>query len=482
MIRKLIQTVLPILVIISISCRSQTSSSVDNPVEVKSVEGLGNIFVKIAEEVEPAVVNISTVRVIKEGTFFHREFRSPFQDEFFDDFFERFFEFFPHPRSFKERSLGSGVIIKKEGYILTNCHVIKDATDIKVTLTDKREFKGKVVGLDKKTDLAVIKVDAKGDLPVVKLGDSERLRIGEWVIAIGNPFGLEHTVTVGVVSAKGRDLEIQGQIYEGLLQTDASINPGNSGGPLVDIHGRVVGINTAIVSPTGIGSVGIGFAIPINKAKEIINDLIEKGKVIRGWLGIIIQELTPALKEALNFKEDGVLVSDVLSDSPASKGGLKRGDIIIECNGIRVKEVKQLQDIVAKTRPEKEVNILIVRDGVKEILSIKIGEMPEEGIVFKPKEGTWLGVTVQDLTRELREHFDLEKGERGVLITDVEVGSPADEAGLQQGDLIKEVNEQKIHDVSKFEREINKIAPGKSCLLLIKRKEHTFFVVAKREE
>lgn len=481
MIRRLIQIVLPILVILSISCRSQTSSPVDNkPVEVESAERLGNVFVRIAEEVEPAVVNISTVRVIREeGTFFRREFRSPFHDEFFKDFFDHFFEFFPHPR--EERSLGSGVIIKKEGYILTNCHVIRGATEIKVTLTDNREFKGRVVGMDKKTDLAIIKVEAK-DLPVVRLGDSETLRIGEWVIAIGNPFGLDRTVTVGVVSAKGRDLEIQGQRYEELLQTDASINPGNSGGPLVDIHGRVVGINTAIVSPIGMGSVGIGFAIPINKAKEIINDLIEKGRVIRGWLGVMIQELTPDLKEAFNIKEDGVLVGDVLPDSPASKGGLKKGDVIIECNGIRVKEVDQLQNIVAKTKPEKEVNVLIIRGGVKKTLSIKIGEMPEEGMALKPKEETWLGAKVQGLTQELIERLGLRKGESGVLITAVKVGSPGEEAGLQKGDLIKEVNEKRIQDVSGFEEEINKVAPGKSCLLLVKRKEYTFFVVVRRKE
>ena len=326
-------------------------------------------FVRVAERVTPSVVNISTVTSGK-GRTPSEQFRPFGNDPFFRDFFDRFFEGMPHRR--QQTSLGSGLIIEKGGLILTNNHVVKDADEITVKFADKHEVKGKVVGTDPKTDLAVIRVSVKDDLPVAILGDSDVLRVGEWAIAIGNPFGLDHTLTVGVVSATGRS-EVGIATYENFIQTDASINPGNSGGPLLNIKGEVIGINTAIVA----SGQGIGFAIPVNMARKVMGDLVKKGKVTRGWLGVGIQRLTPELAKSFGVNaDDGVLVSQVMPKSPAETAGLKTGDLILSIDGKPVKEPRQLQTLIAEADIGKSLEFSILREKEKRTLKIQIGEMP----------------------------------------------------------------------------------------------------------
>jgi serine protease Do len=306
------------------------------------------------KRVKPSVVNISTTTLVKGPDLYDRFFgqANPFRDFFGEDFYERFFGDMPQ-REFKQRSLGSGFIIDRDGYILTNNHVVEKAQSIKVRLSDEKEYDAKVVGRDPKTDIALIKINTRQNLPVAPLGDSDSLEVGDWLIAIGNPFGLEHTVTAGIVSAKGR--VIGAGPYDDFIQTDASINPGNSGGPLFNLNGEVVGINTAIVS----GGQGIGFAIPINVAKELLPQLKTKGRVVRGWLGVMIQKVTPEIAKGFGLKEsEGALVSDVMEGSPAEKAGIKRGDVIVSYNGKRIKEMDQLPKLVGTTEVGKKVKVV----------------------------------------------------------------------------------------------------------------------------
>jgi Do/DeqQ family serine protease len=327
-----------------------------------------NPFILVAEQVTPSVVNISTVSSGKGRT--PNELFRPFgNDPFFRDFFDRFFEGMPRRR--QQTSLGSGVVIDKGGLILTNNHVIKDADEISVKFSDKHEAKGKVVGTDPKTDLAVIRVDTKEELPVAKLGNSDALRVGEWAIAIGNPFGLDHTLTVGVVSATGRS-EVGIAAYENFIQTDASINPGNSGGPLLNIRGEVIGINTAIVA----SGQGIGFAIPVNMAKKVIADLVKKGKVTRGWLGVGIQPLTPELAKSFGVSAEGVLVNQVMPKSPAENAGIKVGDLILALDGKPIKDPRELQRMIADTDIGKSIEVTILREKERRTVKVQIGEMP----------------------------------------------------------------------------------------------------------
>jgi serine protease Do/serine protease DegQ len=318
--------------------------------------------------VTPAVVNISTVTTGK-GRSPDELFR-PFGNEpFFRDFFDRFFEGMPRRR--QQNSLGSGLIIDRSGLILTNNHVVKDADEITVRFANKQETKGKVVGVDPKTDLAVIRVAAKADLPVITLGNSDALRVGDWAIAIGNPFGLDHTLTVGVVSATGRS-EVGIATYENFIQTDASINPGNSGGPLLNIRGEVIGINTAIVA----SGQGIGFAIPVNMARKVMDDLVKKGKVTRGWLGVGIQPLTPELAKGFNVGSEGVLVNQVMPKSPAEAAGLKIGDLILSIDGKPVKDPRHLQQIISDAEIGKSLDVIILRDKARQTVKVQVGEMP----------------------------------------------------------------------------------------------------------
>lgn len=431
-------------------------------------------FIGIAEEVKPAVVNLRIEKKVKGagrwGTFFHdfedRFFKSPF-----DDLFGRFFDEFEQEH--KIRSLGSGLIVDKQGYILTNHHVIQGADEIKVKLIDGREFDGKVKGTDSKTDLALIKIEARDSLPVVRLGDSDKVKIGSWAIAIGNPFGLEHTVTIGVVSAKGR--AIGATTYEDFIQTDASINPGNSGGPLVNLRGEVIGINTAIVA----GGQGIGFAIPINMAKQVIDALITKGKVTRAWLGVTIQDLTEELARHFNVKpREGVVVADIVKDSPADRAGFREGDIIKKIDEKAVSQPRELQREVAKKIPGDSARLTVLRNGRERTLIATLEEMPSqpERISQKETPSSSLGIIVQNLTPSLARRYKLDEKEKGVIITDIQRGSFADVAGLQVGDLIKEINHKRINNLEDFEKGTEKIDQTKGMLFLINRAGQKTFI------
>jgi serine protease Do/serine protease DegQ len=334
----------------------------------KDAGGPDSPFVQVAEQATPSVVNISTVSSGK-GRSPNELFRPFGNDPFFRDFFDRFFE--GMPRRHQQTSLGSGVIIDKSGLILTNNHVIKDADEISVRFSNKQEAKGKVVGTDAKTDLAVIRVTTKDELPVARLGNSESLRVGEWAIAIGNPFGLDHTLTVGVVSATGRS-EVGIAAYENFIQTDASINPGNSGGPLLNVRGEVIGINTAIVA----SGQGIGFAIPINLARKVMDDLVKKGKVTRGWLGVGIQPLTPELSKSFGVSGEGVLVNQVMPKSPAETAGLKVGDLILTIDGKSIKDPRELQRVIADADIGKTLELTVLREKEKRTVKVQVGEMP----------------------------------------------------------------------------------------------------------
>lgn len=446
--------------------------------EEKSQESLITLedtIVSVVERTKPSVVNLSAETKIKVKPFSpFGDFGFRFSDPFFEEFFKPFFQ--EKEREYTNQSLGSGVIVDEKGYILTNYHMVKDTDKIRVTLLGGRKFEAKVVGFDPKTDLALIKIDAK-NLSAATLGDSDRVKVGSFAIAIGNPFGFNHTVTMGVISAKERTLHIAE--YENFLQTDASINPGNSGGPLVNIKGEVIGINTAIVSQAQ----GLGFAIPINMAKKIVGDLIEHGKVIRAWLGVYIQDLTPELSESLNLEiKSGALVSEVIKNSPAEKGGIKRGDIIIKIDNEDVKTSKELQEKVLGRGVGKEVEIVLVREGNRITLKIKLEKMPEKGGEIEEKEITfeWLGMTLQELTPELASEFGLSRDEKGILVSNVKPGSKADEGGIQRPDIIKEIDRKEIVSIEELKEKAKKIKKEK-ILLLIKRQDHTFYTTISNE-
>jgi len=433
-------------------------------------------FADLVDEVRHSVVNISTTRVVKGEPL--QPFGgpdSPFHDFFGDEFFKRFFGDRPQGGA-KTHALGSGFIIDKEGLILTNNHVIEKADEIKVKLENGKEYDAKVVGRDPKTDLALIRVTPDADFPKpARLGNSDALRVGDWVIAVGNPFGLGHTVTAGITSAKGRI--IGAGSYDDFIQTDAAINPGNSGGPLFNMNGEAIGINTAIVAQ----GQGIGFAIPINMATQILTQL-KSGKVIRGWLGIAIQDLSPELADSFNLKEQkGVLVGDVVGDGPAAKAGIKHGDIILKFNGKKVESSHVLSSTVAATAPDSQVKIEILRDGKSQEITATIGTMPdkiEDSDKGPAKDESFWGLTAKNITPELAKRFGWSEDEQGVVIVGITPGSPAAEVGLRQGDAIKEVNRQAIKDLSDFNKAIG--GDKKSALLLVKRGEHTFYVVLKK--
>lgn len=449
-----------------------------------SAQSLEKVLSLVAEVVKPAVVSITSIKVVQHPSPFsggqNPHGGTPF-DDFFDffggeDFFNKLFrDRFPN-REFREQGLGSGVIVDKDGYILTNNHVVQGADEIKVFLGDKREFDAKVIGADPQSDIAVIKIEGT-DLPVVEIGNSDELKVGQWAMAIGNPFGLSQTVSVGIISATGR-ANIGIAQYEDMIQTDAAINPGNSGGPLVNIEGKVIGINTAIFTRSG-GYQGIGFAIPINMAKVAMNSLIEKGRVIRGWLGVIIQDLTPSLIKQFGASvTEGVLISDVQPNSPASEAGLKSGDIIIEFDGKKVRDVNHLRNIVAQTEIDKTVSIIAVSDGKEKDFKVKIQEQPADLFAAAGHSPSTrdLGFTVQNLTSEIAKSLGLSEVS-GVVVTEVMPGSPAALADIREGDLIKEVNRQKVNNVDEFGTAIR--SADKEILLLVKRGDYTRYVVLK---
>lgn len=439
-------------------------------------------FSNLVQELTPITVNINTTQVIKPDVDMHRfkEYfgnnKEQFKEYFGDDFFNRFFGDMPQ-REYKQKSLGSGFIIDKEGYILTNHHVIEKAEEVRVTLAGGKDYDAKVIGSDEKTDIALIKIEnGSVDLTPARLGDSSALRIGEWVIAIGNPFGLGETVTAGIVSAKGRI--IGSGPYDDYIQTDASINPGNSGGPLFNFRGEVVGINTAIIANAN----SIGFAIPINMAKDIVAQLKETGHVTRGWLGVYIQKITPELAKSFNLDETkGALVSDVFENSPASDAGLERGDIITYFNGVEIKDMNDLPKLVASTKVDKEVPVKVLRKGKEKTFSVTIAKMKEEEGKTAEVEvkdlNEKLGLSVQEITPEVAKHFSAEDTE-GLIITEVDPAGPAADSEIKRGDIIIEINQTSIKSIDDLKKVIKK-AQGDNLLLLIKRQKKTFYATIK---
>ncbi len=435
------------------------------------VIGFPQSFADVAARVTPAVVNISTTSTVRVPGNPFRHFFGPDEEGPFGDFFKKFYGDTPD-REMKQQSLGSGFIVDKEGYILTNNHVVEGADEIKVKCSDGREFRAKVIGRDKKTDLALIKIASLfKDLPTLVLGDSDTMRVGDWVLAIGNPFGLEHTVTQGIISATGR--VIGAGPYDNFLQTDAPINPGNSGGPLVNLRGEVIGINTAIVS----SGQGIGFAIPSSIAKTIISQLKNKGKVVRGWIGVSIQNITSDMVGPLGLKgTDGALVGDVVSGGPAEVAGIKRGDVITSFNGKSIKNMSDLSRDVADMPVGRTVDATILRDGKAMDVKITVTEMNEEKLALgrsAPEGG--MGIKVDDITPRWRAELGIRE-KTGALVTNIASGSPADEAGLQAGDIIKEVNHRSVNSARDFYDALNKTEHETSLLFLIKRSGQTFYV------
>jgi serine protease Do len=436
-------------------------------------------FEAAAAKVNPSVVPIFSEQVTKA--------QDPMTQFFGDDFFRRFFGNQGNPGGDQKqtvRSLGSGVIVSKDGYILTNNHVVDGSDKLTVTLQDKKKYTAKVVGRDPQTDIAVIKINAD-NLPVATLGNSDNVKVGQWVIAVGNPFNLMHTVTAGIISAKGRS-SMNLADYEDFIQTDASINPGNSGGALADLDGNIIGINTAIYSPNGAGNVGIGFSVPINMARNVMNSLIASGKVSRGYLGLIPQDIDDNLAKALNLKNtDGSLVGDVSSGGPAEKAGIKRGDIITEFNGTQITSSTQLRNLVAAAKAGSDAKVDLLRDGNKKQITVTLGERPkdltassgesDEGGSEEEQSNQKLGLSVQTLTSDLARQLKYE-GDHGVLISSVTPGSAAEEAGLRRGDLVKEVNRKGISSVQEFKAAVKSIGKGDTAALLVRRGANTFYV------
>jgi serine protease Do len=465
---------------------SATSISADNPQVHDLMQQISKAFEDAASKVSSSVVSIFAEQTV--------QVQSPFgfPDDAFKDFFgEDFFKhFFGTPPSKEEkrtvRSLGSGVIVTGDGYILTNNHVVANAEKLSVVIGDNKTYDAKVVGTDPPTDVAVIKIDAD-NLPAATLGNSDDVKVGQWVIAVGNPFQLFHTVTHGIISAEGRS-SVGLADYEDFFQTDASINPGNSGGALADMEGNVIGINTAIASPSG-GNVGIGFAIPVNMAKQVMEDLLKKGKVTRGYIGLVPQDIDESLAKALKLSgTEGVIVGDVDKAGPADRAGIKRGDVIVEFDGKKVENSTQLRNMAAQAKPGSEVKIGLLRDGKKMEVSVNLAERPEgreerqEPERQQPEGQTSekLGLSIQTLTPDIAEQLGYQN-DHGVIVADVMAGSPGEEAGLQRGDLIKEVNRREIKNVRDFENEVKGLKSGDVAALLVRRGQNTFFTTIKIE-
>lgn len=465
---------------------------------VRNLRQTGKAFASVAREVSPSVVFIKIEAKVPGSTIprFQLPFDFDYEWPFGDDLFRRFFgEQFPGvPRApqpdkpqGENRTIAQGsgfVFAAKDGflsdktYILTNNHVVENADRIWVQFQDGSEYEAKITGRDPQSDVAVIEIEAS-DKPAVKLGDSSKLAVGEWVVAIGNPFGLSNTLTVGVVSAKGRT-SIGINDYEDFIQTDAAINPGNSGGPLVNVDGEVVGMNTAIFSRSG-GYMGVGFAIPINLAREIANQLIEKGEVTRGYLGIVIQPLTPDLARSFNIEDGkGILISQVSEGSAAEKAGLKQGDVIIAYRGEPVTDIGTFRNNVALTKPGSNVELTILRNGKEKTLTVTIGKLTKDKLIAQSsaQSAEQLGLTVQTLTPELAEQLGVKEDE-GVVVTEVKPGSIAAMAGIEPGTVIMQVDRKPVKNAAEFKRAVEKSSDDKSVLLLIKRGNMHQYVVLK---
>ena len=430
----------------------------------------GGTFASVADAIKPAVINVNTV-----SRTTGPQGRTPFEEYFGEEFFRRFFG--EVPERIPQRSLGSGVIVDPSGIALTNAHVVDKATEIEVVTLDGGKHKAKVIGVDKKTDLAVLKLDdGKGTFKYARLGDSDRMQVGDWVLAVGSPFGLQATVTAGIISAKARQLD-QGP-FDDFLQTDAAINPGNSGGPLVNMQGEVIGINTAIVA----GGSGIGFAIPSNMARKIYTELRNKGRVTRGWLGVSIQPLTPELARSFGSKDvKGVLINEVMPDSPAAKAGLKPGDILLEFDGRPMEGPGDLQRAVGFFSPDRGAKVKIWRDQGEKTLEVKIGQAPDERQAQQQRPGggsrarSMLGLEVRPVTPEIARQLNLRTTE-GVIVVRVEEGSSAAEAGVQRGDVVKQLNGQTVKTMADFERLTREMKEGDPLTVLLQRGPMSLYV------
>jgi serine protease Do len=431
------------------------TTSVSPNEAIHYADALSVAFEHAADTIHPSVVTIKAVKHFKPAQQLEGGGNQIPGFPFHDDLLRRFFgERLPRERP-PQQGLGSGVIVSDGGYVLTNNHVVSGADEVTVTLADGRDFPATVVGTDPLSDLAVVQVKEK-NLPAAKLGDSDHLRVGEWVVAAGNPFGLRDTITAGIVSAKGRS-NVRIAEYEDFIQTDAAINPGNSGGPLVDLHGRVVGINTAIVTRNG-GSDGVGFAIPINMAKSVMDSLIHNGQVVRGWMGVAIQPLDEALAKSFGYDStEGALVGDVLPDSPAQDAGLKTGDIIVEFGNKKIHDMQQLRNVAAATKPGTKTEVEIIRDGKPMTLELKVAEREAEGAVASGRDvSNEIGVNVANLTPQEARSLGLEPGTNGVVVTRVDPNGLAYMAGIQAGDVIADVQGVPVDNVNEFQRELSK--------------------------
>jgi serine protease Do len=452
----------------------------DSAEDIAILDKSSKAFVNVVEKAKPAVVHIrvekTTTSRTPGGTSPEEMFNHPFFDQFFGPQFRRQQ---PAPREFKQQGQGSGFIISKDGFILTNNHVVEGADSINVTLSDNREFDAKVIGTDPQSDVALLKIEDPANLPVLPLGDSGNLEAGEWVIAIGNPFGLSQTVTVGVVSATGRS-GVGISDYENFIQTDAAINPGNSGGPLLNGRGEAVGINTALFSRTG-GYMGIGFAIPINMAKLIQDQLQKEGKVTRGWLGVVIQDVNKELAKSFGLKQtSGILISEVQKDSPASAAGLKQGDVILRLNNNVMNNVSDLRNRVALLQPKSKAILDIIRDGREKKVQVTIGEQPSSFAAGVPRPGEdqsldQFGLTLQELTPELAKKFEYEENS-GLVISDVAPGSPAELAGLKPGHLVEEVNRVRVRSLEDLDKAYRQ-SKANNVLLRVRAENYSTYIV-----
>jgi len=446
---------------------------------INTLQDLNNAFVDIAKAVTPTVVTVFTEKVYKVR---YNEFNPFFGNDPFQDFFSQFFgsphQTKPKVKKFIQEGMGSGVIVSSDGYILTNNHVVKEADKLKVQLSDKRIFDAKIIGRDPKTDIALIKINAK-NLPAAKLGDSDKLRIGEIVLAIGSPLSknLEHTITHGIVSAKGRS-NFGLADYEDFIQTDAAINPGNSGGALVNLNGEVVGINAAIATQSG-GFQGIGLAVPINMAKSVMEQLKEHGKVIRGFLGAYIQDVTSQMAQAMNLPNTkGALISDVQKGGPAEKAGLKAGDVVIKFNGREINNSTQFRILVASSAPGTKVNLTILRDGKKKVIAVKLGELNETTLTktSKKKLDKLFGFNVAPINSQTAKKYGINPDLQGVIITDVKPFSEAARVGLANGDVILAINHHRVKDIDSFNKLVKNLKKGDTILLRVQRGDRKFFV------
>jgi serine protease Do len=462
------------------SASPQITPSRERP--ITSLCDLNNAFVDIAEATTPSVVTVFTEKVTRyrQGPFSF--FSDPFRDFFGDDFGNRGRQRNTPEREFRQQGLGSGVIVRGEGYILTNNHVVDEADSIYIRTFDERTIPAKVIGADPRTDLAVIKVEA-GNLTPIRLGNSDELRVGEWVLAIGSPLSadLAHTVTQGIVSAKGRS-EVGLAVYEDFIQTDAAINPGNSGGALVNLDGELVGINTAIASRNG-GFQGIGFAVPINMARSVTEALIKNGKVVRGYLGVAPQDLDEKIAKSMELEGTaGALVANVYRNAPADKAGIEAGDVILSVDGQKLKNSAQLRSEIAAKAPGTTVDLHIVRDGKQKTVTVTLGELPGEDArpevryTRDEEEAEDLGFTVATLTRQLAERYQIESGLQGVVVTDLDQTSAAHRAGLREGDLIRSVNRQRLQNVSEFKQLTRALKRGDNVLLQVVRRSGSLFL------